>query len=75
MDPSVHFLLHREVPNAAGATIHAITPPEPVSSDDDKIGFTVDVTMRLDQESDEADQRGVVIPFVDNSRKHLADSA
>jgi hypothetical protein len=58
-----------------GATIHPIVTPEPVGSDDDKIGFTVDVTMRLDQDSDEVDERALVIPIVDGPRKPLADSA
>lgn len=75
MDPSAHFLLRGEVPKAAGATIYPIAAPEPVGSDDDKIGFTLDVTMRLDQESGEVDEPGAVTSIFDSSRKHLADSA
>lgn len=76
MDPSVQFLLGYEEPVAEGATIHPIVVVSPVRFDDDKIGFTVDVTMRLDQEqSEDVDQRSAVVPIVESSREHLADSA
>ena len=76
MDPIVQYLMGYDVPVAEGATIHPIVSLSPVQMDDDKIGFTLDVTMRLDQEqADDAHQRGVVVSIVDSSREHLADSA
>jgi hypothetical protein len=74
MDPSAQFLLGHDVPESEGAMIHPIVPISPVSIDEGKIGFTVDVTMRLDRESDEGAQTGVVVPL--NERPpELADSA
>ena len=75
MDPSVHFLLGRAVPEPEGATIHSIAPPAPVHNEDDKIGFTLDVAMRLDQEMSGDEVPGVVIPINDNVPEDLADSA
>jgi hypothetical protein len=76
MDPSVQYLMGHDVPIPEGATIHSIVPEEPVQSDVDKIGFTLDVTMRLDQEqSDEAAQSGVIIAIDEHAPEDLADSA
>jgi hypothetical protein len=76
MDPSVQYLMGYDVPVAEGATIHPIVPLSPIQVDDDKIGFTVDVTMRLDQEqSHDDEQRGVVVPIVESPQERLADSA
>jgi len=76
MDPSVQFLLGSDVPTSEGATIHSIAPPSPASIDDDKIGFTLDVAVRLDQEqSEEIEQPGIVIPLAENPPEELADSA
>jgi len=75
MDPSVRFLLGSDVPEPEGATIHSIAPPAPVRNDDDKIGFTLDVAMRLDQEMSGDEVPGVVIPINDNVPEDLADSA
>ncbi|HXC18789.1 MAG TPA: hypothetical protein VNT80_02665 [Acidimicrobiales bacterium] len=75
MDPSVQFLLGSDVPASEGATIHSIAPPSTASIDDDKIGFTLDVAVRLDQESEEPEQPGVVIPLAESPPQELADSA
>jgi hypothetical protein len=73
VDPSVQFLLGNGVPAPEGATIHPIAPPVPVSLDDDKIGFTVDVASRLDREqNDDAETRAVIVPI---AAEELADSA
>jgi hypothetical protein len=76
MDPSIQFLFGNHVPTPEGATIHPIVPPSTVQIDDDKIGFTLDVAMRLDQDQhrDDASQ-GVIIPIVENQPEDLADSA
>jgi hypothetical protein len=76
MDPSIQFLLGNDIPTPEGATIHSIVPPPPIANDDDKIGWTLDVAMRLDQERavKEAPQ-GVIIPIIRNSPEELADSA
>jgi hypothetical protein len=74
MDPSVQFLMGTDVPAPEGATIHSITPPSTVQIDDDKIGFTLDVAMRLDQDQ-LADVKGVVIPIDENQPEDLADTA
>jgi hypothetical protein len=74
MDPSVRFLLGNDVPETEGATIHPITPPVPVSIDEDKIGFTVDVAGRLDREQTaDVAPRAVIVPIVE--APPLADSA
>jgi hypothetical protein len=77
MDPSVHFLMGGDASEPDGATIHSITPPPPVPGDDDgKIGFTLDVAMRLDQEQSEDDVvQGVVVPITEAPPEELADSA
>ena len=76
MDPSVHFLLGNDVPTPEGATIHPIVPPVPVSLDDDKIGFTVDVAARLEPEPlPEAATEGVIVPIAEAAPEELADSA
>jgi hypothetical protein len=76
MDPSVQFLLGNEVPTTSGATIHPLAPPDPVSIDEDKIGFTLDVAVRLDQEySEEVREEAVIVPIVDTSDQDLADTA
>jgi len=46
-----------------------------VHNEDDKIGFTLDVAMRLDQEMSGDDVPGVVIPINENVPEDLADSA
>jgi hypothetical protein len=76
MDPSVQFLLGNDVPATKGATIHSIAPPLLVQIDDDKIGFTLGVAMRLDQKqpSDVVPQ-GVIISMVEYAPGELADSA
>ena len=75
MDPSVAYLMGSDAPEPEGATIHPIAPSAPVHSDDDKIGFTVDVSMRLDRESEENAPGGVVLPMVESPPEDLADSA
>lgn len=76
MDPSVQFLLGNHVPSSGGATIHSIEPVTPVANDDNKIAFTLDVAMRLDQEqSDEPAHPDVVVPITGPPRADLADSA
>jgi hypothetical protein len=75
MDPSVAYLMGSDVPEPEGATIHPIAPSAPVHSDDDKIGFTLDVSMRLDRESEEREPGGVIVPIVESTTEDLADSA
>jgi hypothetical protein len=76
MDPSVQFLLGSDVPAPEGATIHSIAPLSTVEIDDDKIGFTLDVAMRLDREMPAEDiPSGVVIQINENLPEDLADSA
>ena len=64
-----------DAPTPEGATIHSIVSAPPVHSDDDKIGFTLDVSMRLDQEQADHEQSGVIIPIAEGAPEHLADSA
>ncbi len=73
MDPSVQFLTGK-VAATRGATIHPIVPETPVSLDDDKIGFTLDVAARLDREHSEEND-GVIVPITDATQAELADSA
>ena len=75
MDPSVHYLMGSDAPAPGGATIHSIVSTPPVQSDDDKIGFTLDVSMRLDQEQSDQGQAGVIISIAERASEHLADSA
>ena len=76
MDPSVQYLMGNDVPEPEGATIHSIVPISPVHIDDDKVGFTLDVSMRLDREQSEAiAQGGVIVQIVVNPSEDLADSA
>jgi hypothetical protein len=77
MDPSVHFLLGNDVPTPEGASIHSIAPPTTVVEiDDEKIGFTLDVAMRLDHESPLDEVPGDnVIPIGEHAPEDLADSA
>jgi hypothetical protein len=76
MDPSVQFLLGVDVPEPAGATIHSIAPPTTVAIDDEKIGFTLDVAMRLDQEMPVEDVPGDnVVSINEHAPEDLADSA
>jgi hypothetical protein len=77
MDPSVRFLMGGDASEGHGATIHSIAPPPPIPGDDDgKIGFTLDVAMRLDQEGSEDDRpQGVVVPIAEEPPQELADSA
>ena len=75
---SVPFLLGNDVPTSKGATIHSIgLPPERIDDQDDhKIGFTLDVAVRLDREqSDRNAEAGVIIPMAENRARELADSA
>jgi hypothetical protein len=47
-----------------------------VRIDDDKIGFTLDVAMRLDQEQpSDVVSGGVIIPMDENAPEELADTA
>jgi hypothetical protein len=76
MDTNVQYLMGSDVPEPEGATIHSIVPISPVHIDDDKIGFTLDVSMRLDREqSEEIAQGGVIVPIIENPSEDLADSA
>jgi hypothetical protein len=75
MDPSVQFLLGKDVPAPEGATISSIAPQSAEQIDDDKIAFTLDVAMRLDQEQPPNDALGVVIPISENQPDDLAHSA
>jgi hypothetical protein len=75
MDPSVQFLLGNGVSAPEVATIHPITPATPAAIDDDKIGFTLDVAMRLDRDSDDEPARTVIVPIVKPTPPELADSA
>jgi hypothetical protein len=75
MDPSVQFLLGSDIPTPDGATIHALTPPTPVSIDDDKIGFTLDVASRLDREADDVTASAQIVQITEGSPEELADSA
>lgn len=75
MDPNFQFLLGKDAPKSEGATIHSIAPLPPESTDDDKIGFTLDVAARLDREHDDIAREGVIVPIVDPSKTDLADSA
>jgi hypothetical protein len=75
MYSSVPFLLGFDVPTCEGATIHSIVP-QPELIDDNKIGFTLDVAVRLDREqSDQNAAPGVIVPMVENPPQELADSA
>jgi hypothetical protein len=73
MYPSVQFLLGNGVPDSEGATIHSIVPVSPDPIDDNKIGFTLDVAVRLDQELSENARPGVIVPLVEDPE--LADTA
>lgn len=75
MDPSVQYLLGNDVPAPESATIHPIAPSTPASIDDDKIGFTLDVAMRLDRESDDEPARALIVPILKRPSEELADSA
>ena len=75
MDPSVHFLIGKDDACAEGATIHSIAPEAPVSIDENKIGFTLDVAVRLDQESDDDLPRAEIVPDRRRRTQELADSA
>jgi hypothetical protein len=74
MDPSVQFLLGQDVP-PDGATIHSIAPELSESMDDDKIGFTLDVAVRLDQEQADETAHADIVPIVSTTSQELADSA
>ncbi len=75
MYPSVPFLLGNAVPTSEGATIHSIGPP-PERMDENKIGFTLDVAVRLDREqSNRNAEPGVIVPMAENRARELADSA
>jgi hypothetical protein len=79
MDPSVQYLSGHDIPTPVGATIHTLMPNAPLHIDDDKIGFTLDVTMRLDAERslEATDAQSVADDDDDdeNPGQHLADSA
>jgi len=75
MDQSIRFLLEMNCQRRRRHdSFNRAAPPE--QNDDDKIGFTLDVAMRLDQEllTDNA-RAGVVIPILGHSPEDLADSA
>jgi hypothetical protein len=75
MYSSVAFLWRNDVATSEGATIHSIVP-QPELIDDHKIGFTLDVAVRLDREqSDQNAEPGVIVPMVENPPQELADSA
>jgi hypothetical protein len=75
MDPSVHFLLGQDDASPEGATIHSLPVEVPVSIDENKIGFTLDVTVRLDQDSDDDVPRAEIVPITGADPQELADSA
>jgi hypothetical protein len=75
MDPSVHFLLGNDEPSSQGATIHSLPAEAPVSIDENKIGFTLDVSVRLDQESDDDVPRADIVAISDAEPQELADTA
>jgi hypothetical protein len=76
MDPSAQFLLGHDVPESSGATIHALPSPEPVVTDDDKIGFTLDVAARLKDERANQETHGAeIVPITDEAAQDLADTA
>jgi hypothetical protein len=75
MDPSVHFLLGHDEPTSEGATIHALPTEAPAAIDENKIGFTLDVTVRLAQESDDDLPRAEIVPISEAEPEQLADSA
>jgi hypothetical protein len=75
MDPSVHFLMGKDEPASEGATIHSIAAEAPVSIDENKIGFTLDVTVRLDQESDDDLPSAEIVPIAEAAPEELADTA
>jgi hypothetical protein len=75
MDPSVHFLLGSDDAPSEGATIHPLPLEEPVSIDENKVGFTLDVAVRLDQESDDDLPKADVVPISEAAHEELADTA
>lgn len=75
MDPSVHFLMGRDEPSSEGATIHSLPTESPVSIDEDKIGFTLDVTVRLDQEFKDELPSAEIVSITEAAPEKLADSA
>jgi hypothetical protein len=75
MDPSVHFLLGVDDASSEGATIHSLAPDTPISLDENKIGFTLDVAIRLDQASDDDGPRAEIVPITEAGPPDLADSA
>jgi hypothetical protein len=75
MDPSVQYLMGNDASEPVGATIHSIAPLATTTTDDDKIGFTLDVSMRLDRESDEVALGGDITSIVEEPLEDLADSA
>jgi hypothetical protein len=75
MDPSVHFLMGKDEPSSTGATIHSLPSEVPVSIDDNKIGFTLDVTVRLDQQSEDELPSAEIVSITEAAPEELADSA
>jgi hypothetical protein len=75
MDPSVHFLLGKDDASSEGATIHSLPTDEPASIDENKIGFTLDVSVRLDQESDDDLPRAEIVAITEAEPEELADTA
>jgi hypothetical protein len=73
MDRSVHYLLRGEIPASGEATIHSIAPEVPVRMDDEKIGFTLDVSVRLERER--SDDEDGIVPLHGATPEELADSA
>jgi hypothetical protein len=75
MDPSVHFLMGNDDASSEGATIHSLPAEAPASIDENKIGFTLDVTVRLDQESDDDLPRAEIVAITEAEPEELADTA
>ena len=75
MDPSVNFLMGNDDASSEGATIHSLPTEVPVSIDENKIGFTLDVTVRLDQDSDDDVPRAEIVPITEAEPEQLADTA
>jgi hypothetical protein len=75
MDPSVRYLLGTDDASSEVATIHSLVTEAPVSPDENKIGFTLDVAVRLDLDSDDDVPRAEIVAITEAERQELADSA
>ncbi len=65
----------QDEPSSEGATIHTLPTEAPASIDDHKIGFTLDVTIRLDQESEDDVPSAEIVSITEAGPEALADSA